>query len=209
VEQIRIGSSAVDAYVADETAFGCSWVVREAMSRTSHALVDAGRVWLVDPVEWEPGLERALALGRPAAVLQLLDRHNRDCAALARRLGVPHLVAPDAVPDSPFEAVPLVRSRWWRETALWWPERRALVVAEAVGTTAFATAGKAPVGVHLLLRLTPPRSLARYEPEHLLVGHGPGLHGDATPAALRQALRTSRRGLPGLLVRLPFADRER
>jgi hypothetical protein len=29
---------------------GLSWVLDEALERTSHALVDGGRVWLVDPV---------------------------------------------------------------------------------------------------------------------------------------------------------------
>jgi hypothetical protein len=186
---------------------GFSWIVDEPMTRTSHALAADGRVWLVDPVDWPDAIQRATALGEPAGVLQLLDRHNRDCAAIAGRLGVPHLVAPDGVPDCPFECLPLQRRRRWSETALWWPERRTLVVAEAVGTNPFFTGGKAPVGVHLLLRLTPPRTLAPYEPEHLLTGHGAGLHGDGTVEALREALRTSRRGLPGVLVRLPFAGR--
>ena len=34
------------------------------------------------------------SLGEPAAVLQLLDRHNRDCAAFAERLGVPLHLCP-------------------------------------------------------------------------------------------------------------------
>ncbi|HEV2076205.1 MAG TPA: hypothetical protein VGR10_08185, partial [Thermoleophilaceae bacterium] len=67
----------------EEHDLGLSWVVEEAMERASHALADAGRVWLVDPVDVPEATERALALGRPAAVLQLLDRHPRDCAALA------------------------------------------------------------------------------------------------------------------------------
>ena len=54
-------------------------------------------------------IERALTLGEPAGVLQLLDRHNRDCAALAARLGVPHLVAPTSLPGS--------SSRSWRSSA--------------------------------------------------------------------------------------------
>ena len=52
------------------------------------------------------GARAGAALGEPAGVVQLLDRHNRDCAAVAAELGVPHLVVPDAVPDSPFEAIP-------------------------------------------------------------------------------------------------------
>ncbi|GIU94579.1 MAG: hypothetical protein KatS3mg012_1036 [Gaiellaceae bacterium] len=186
---------------------GFSWLVEEPLTRTSHALAADGRIWLVDPVDWPAAIERALELGRPTAILQLLDRHNRDCAAIAGRLGVPHLVAPDEVPDSPFECLALERRRRWQETALWWPERRTLVVAEAVGTNRFFTGGRAPLGVHLLLRLTPPRALADYEPEHLLVGHGEGLHGPEAAAALSRALAESRRRLPGLLLRLPLAFR--
>jgi hypothetical protein len=195
----------VEIHYCDERgADGFGWIVEEPMARASHALAADGRVWLVDPVDWPEAVDRALELGEPAGVLQLLDRHNRDCAALAARLGIPHLVAPDRIDGSPFECTPLTRNRFWRETALWWPETRTLAVAEALGTNRFATAGQAPVGVHVVLRLTPPRALAELEPEHLLVGHGEGLHGPATPEAVRAAIASSRRGLPGMLARLPF-----
>ena len=186
---------------------GFGWIVDEAMTRTSHALAADGRVWLVDPVDWPEAIDRALLLGEPAGVIQLLDRHNRDCAAIAERLGVSHAIAPDELPGSPFSCVPVKRGKRWRESALWWPETRTLVVAEALGTNRSFTAGKAPLGVHFLLRLTPPKALAAYEPERVLVGHGEGLTGPETAGALRDALRTSRRGLPGVLVRLPFAGR--
>jgi hypothetical protein len=191
----------------DESALGFSWSVEEAMTRTSHALVADRSVWLVDPVDWPEAIERVRSLGKPAAVLQLLDRHNRDCASVAAQLGVPHLVAPAAVPDSPFEVVEVRRSKRWQEIALWWPEARALVVAEALGTNRFFTGRRTAVGVHLLLRLTPPKMLARFEPEHLLVGHGDGIHGQQAAAALRGALRRSRRDLPRLLASLPFSGR--
>lgn len=178
------------------------------MTRTSHALVAEGRVWLVDPVDWPEAIERVRSLGEPAEVLQLLDRHNRDCAAVARQLGVPHLVAPAAVPDSPFEVVEVRRWKRWQEIALWWPERRTLVVAEALGTNRFFTGGRGAVAVHLLFRLTPPRMLERFDPEHLLVGHGEGLHGAETATALREALRRSRRDFPHLLATLPFSGRK-
>ncbi len=198
----------LDCRFCDERGeHGLGWIVDEAATRTSHALAAQGRVWLVDPVDWPDAIERALELGEPAGVIQLLDRHSRDCAALAERLGVPHLVAPDDVPGSPFRCVPVVRRSRWAESALWWAEERTLVVAEAVGTNRFFTAGKAPVGVHLLLRLTPPRVLGQFGPATLLVGHGEGLHGPGTADALATALATSRRGLPGLLVRLPFSGR--
>lgn len=191
----------------DLAADGFGWVVEEALARASHALAADGKFWLVDPLDWPEAIDRARKLGAPAGVIQLLDRHDRDCAALASRLGVPHLVAPDEIPASPFTCVPIMRRRHWRESALWWPETRTLVTADALGTNRFFTAGKAPLGVHVFLRLTPPKALGVFEPERILVGHGEGIVGADAAEALRDALRTSRRGLPGLLVRLPFARR--
>ena len=184
---------------------GLTWVLDEPGSRTSHALVDEGRVWLVDPTDEPAALERALALGKPVAVVQLLDRHNRDCAALAARLDVPHLKVPAGLPDSPFEVITVVNVRVWREVALWWPEARALMVAEAIGTAATYAPGPLGAGVSLGLRLWPPRRLAAYRPEHLLVGHGPALHGPGATAALHEALARSRRDLPRAVIALPRA----
>jgi hypothetical protein len=188
----------------DLGADGFGWIVDDAMTRTSHALAAEGRVWLVDPLDWSEAIDRARALGEPAGVIQLLDRHDRDCAALASRLGVTHLVAWDDVRGSPFELIPIVRRRWWRESALWWPGAKTLVTADALATNRFYTAGRAPLAVHVLLRLTPPRALGSLDPDRVLVGHGEGLLGPEAAAAVRAALRTSRRGLPGLLARLPF-----
>ena len=108
----------------DELEFGFSWLVEEPATRTSHALAADGRVWFVDPVDWAPALDRARGLGAPAAVLQLLDRPNRDCAEIAARLGVPHVVVPDEIEGSPFACLPVVRVRGWHETAVWWAETR-------------------------------------------------------------------------------------
>lgn len=191
------------ARFCDELPFAFSWLVEEPMTRTSHALAADGRVWLVDPVDWAPALERAAGLGQPAAVLQLLDRHNRDCAAIAARLAVPHVVVPDALPGTPFSCIALRRSRRWRETALWWPTAQMLVVAEAIGTNRFFTGGKGRAGVHLLLRLRPPLALVELEAEHVLVGHGEGLHGPEAAQALRTAVAESRRSLPRMLLRVP------
>jgi hypothetical protein len=185
---------------------GFSWIVDEPMTRTSHALAANGDVWLIDAVDWPEAVERAHTLGRPAGVIQVLDRHRRDCATIAARLGVPHLVAPDAVPGSPFECISVVRRKRWQERALWWPATRTLVVADALGTNAFYTGGKRSLGVHLFLRLTPPRALGAYDSERLLVGHGEAIGSDAADA-IRDALRRSRRDLPRVLVRLPFANR--
>ena len=193
----------------DEMPFGFSWVMDEVMQRTSHAIADDGRVWFVDPVDAGDAIERALGLGEPAAVLQLLDRHNRDCEAVARRLGVPHVSIPSALPDTPFEVVSVVDQRFWRERALWWPARKTLVVAEALGTSPMFTGGRPAVGVHMMLRLTPPRGLRASGAEHLLVGHGAGVHGPSTAAAIDEALGRSYRDLPKVLVKLPFALRGR
>ena len=77
-------------------------------------------------------------------------------------------------------------------------------MAEALGTNRFFLAGDEAVGVQLILRLAPPRAaLGRFEPEHLLVGHGRGVHGPAAATALRHALEHSRRGFPQLLLRVP------
>ena len=195
----------VKAY--DEYDFGFSWVLDEAMLRTSHALIVDGRVWLVDPVDVPEAIERATALGPPAGVLQLLDRHDRDCRALAGRLGVPHLDVPDFVPDTPFEAIPAIRVRGWRETALWWPERSALIVAEVVGSNELYTGGAGGVGMHPLLRPFAPGDLRGYKPEHLLMGHGPGVHGTAAAEQLERAHRRARRDIPRVLARAPFALR--
>ena len=188
--------------IDDGTDFALTWTIDEPTARSSHALVDDGRVWLIDPIDWAPALERVATLGKPAGVVQLLDRHNRGSAAVAARLGVPHLTVPAAIADSPFELVALTHRRWWRESALWWPARRTLVVPEAVGTTAGFVVGTGPVGVHPALRALPPRRLRAYAPDHLLVGHGAALHDDAA-AALTSALDRSRRDIPRLLSRLP------
>jgi hypothetical protein len=186
---------------------GLTWVLEEAMERASHALAHDGRVWFVDPVEDGEALDRALALGRPAAVLQLLDRHERDGRALAERFGVPLLRLPGEVPDSPFEVVSIIDLPKWRERGLWWPARRALVVPEAVGTGPYFAAGEGQVGVHPFLRLRPPRALRGRSPEHLLVGHGPPVHGAGVTPALDRALRRSVRDIPALIRALPSMRR--
>lgn len=176
---------------------GFGWIVEDELrARTSHALVGDGGVWLVDPLAWSEAEARALALGRPRGVVQLLDRHRRDCAGVARRLGIPHLVLPTGrVADSPFEAIAAVARPGWREVALWWPDEQLLVVADALGTLRHFTAPGERLGVHPLLRLTPPRALAGLEPRRILCGHGEGIHTDAA-AALTEALAMARRRLP-------------
>jgi hypothetical protein len=180
----------------DEFEAGFGWIAEEFLQRCSHALAAEGRVWLIDPLD-APGLDdRVRATGVPAGVLQLIDRHGRDCAALAARLEVPHHVVPRE-PIAPFEFVPIHRGRLWQEVALWWPGRRVLVFADALGTAAYFRSGHQRLGVHPLLRAWPPRrQLEGLEPAAVLSGHGEGLFDDAG-GALREALSTSRRRIPG------------
>jgi hypothetical protein len=172
------------------------------MARSAHALRDGDRVWLIDPFDDEAALSAAAALGRPAGVLQLLDRHARDCESIAERLGVELTRLPDEVAGSPFEPGRVIWQRWWHEVCLWWPQERTLVVAEAIGTAPLFALGR-PAGVHPMLRLIPPRSaLSGYRPERLLVGHGQAIDGGATEA-LNGALGNSRTDLPRLPLKLP------
>jgi glyoxylase-like metal-dependent hydrolase (beta-lactamase superfamily II) len=100
----------------------------------------------------------------------------------------------------PFEFVTITRKRRWSEVALWWPERRVLVCADVLGTAAYFRAAAESLAVHPLLRLFPPRDqLAAVNPARLLCGHGEGIHEDAD-TAMREALRTARRRIPGQLA---------
>jgi hypothetical protein len=192
----------------DEGEFGFGWIRDEFMERCSHALVGGGRVWLLDPLEGEGVEERVRGLGEPAGVIQLLDRHERDCAAFAERLGVPHHVVPRMpVPGAPFEFRVVRDRRRWREVALWWPEAQVLACADALGTARYYRAGDERLAVHPLLRAVPPRDPYQgLALGHVLCGHGEGVHEDAT-AALEEALRTARRRIPGQLRSLLRARR--
>jgi hypothetical protein len=178
---------------------GLGWIAAEPrlIERTSHALEDRGRVWVVDPVAGDDVEERIRALGDPAGVLQLVDRHERDCEAVAARLDAPlHRLPFAGVPGSPFAALRLLDRRGWREVALWWPARRALVCAEAIGTAPHYLGPGERLAVHPFLRPLPPTRLRGLAPEHVLCGHGEGIHGREAALALDEALTTARRRAP-------------
>jgi hypothetical protein len=181
---------------------GLTWIEPAGMARAAHALHADGKVWLVDPFDDDAALTAATQLGEVTGVLQLLDRHNRDGEAIAGRFGVPLARLPQRCPDAPFEVVPVISKRRWREIALWWPQAGTLIVAEAVGTAPVFALGRA-AGVHPLLRMTPPRgALGAYRPDVLLVGHGSALETDAGQA-LADALARARSDLPRLLTKAP------
>jgi hypothetical protein len=175
----------------------------EVLRRTSHAVLAGDGVWLTDPVDGAGIDERIRALGEPAGVVQLLDRHSRDCEVVARRLGIPLHVTPfDGVSRAPFEVRKIVRLPSWREVTLWFPAERILVTGDALGSVGYFRAANEPFGVHPLLRLTPPKkALGDLQPTHLLFGHGEGYHGADGEAALREALATARVRMPAALFR--------
>jgi hypothetical protein len=184
---------------------GFSWMPdpRELMKRACHAvrLGPDGDVWIIDPVD-VPGLDEriaALAGGgeKTAGVLQLLDRHERDCEVIAERHGAPlHRLPFDGIEETKLEMVSVVRNPFWKEVAIWSEIDRTLIVAESVGTAPYFRAGDERLGIHPMMRLRPPHDLEPYEPEHPLTGHGTGLHGPGTAEALAEAIAAARRRIP-------------
>jgi hypothetical protein len=185
---------------------GITWAETGSTARSAHAVVDGEQVWLIDPFDDADALAAANELGNPTAVIQLLDRHRRDGASIAARLGVPLLQMPSTVPSSPFTVIEVMSRSRWREIALWWEAERTLIVAEAIGTGPLFALGRR-AGVHPILRLVPPRAaLGGYAPERMLVGHGPPVDSDAG-SALTEALDNARSDIPKLLISLPKALR--
>jgi hypothetical protein len=180
--------------VVDEFESGFGWQADEPehLERTSHAVVGGGKVWLFDAIDVEGLDERVAALGEPGGVIQLLDRHPRDCLAIAERFGVPLLITPHQTHDT---LMP-IRVCWvpgWHEVAVYLPDERVLVVGDALGTAGYFRAPGERLAVHPLLRLIPPRRLDGLDPLHVLCGHGEGVHGDEAAPALDEALSTARR----------------
>jgi hypothetical protein len=184
----------------DEWEGGFGWILDERIGRASHALLVDGRVWLTDPLD-VPGLDdRVRALGAPAGVLQLLDRHNRDSAAIAQRLGVPLVRAWETLREAPFTALVVRDNRVWREVALWEPQQATLVCADALGTLPFFRAGGERVGWHPFIRPLPPRSFRGLAPARILVGHGRGV-ADGAADAFADVVAHGRRRLLGAYAR--------
>jgi hypothetical protein len=188
---------------------GLGWIAHpeEEMRRASQAVDFGDGVWIVDPLE-APELEADIeALGDVKGVVVLLDRHERDAAAVANRFDVPVYRPPslgrsfdapvedlgNTLPGTGVEVRPVLNWPGWSEWALY--DGETLVLADALGTASYFTVGAEPVGVHPFVRIAPPRGLAELSPERILVGHGTGLHENAT-GALHRAVSTARRNLP-------------
>jgi len=183
---------------------GFSWIAHpdEDARRASHALDTAAGVWLVDPVDAAGLDERLTALGEVAGVVVAQDRHTRDAAAVADRhdvaVSVPEWMAltraklatdaepiDGALPGTEYDVHRLIEADEWEEVVLVDETGGTMVVPEALGTLpAFGTGDG--LGVHPALD-DPPRRLADWTPDRVLVGHGESVHDDAT-AAVRAAV---------------------
>jgi glyoxylase-like metal-dependent hydrolase (beta-lactamase superfamily II) len=179
----------------------------DPMTRSSCAVVVDGGCLVVDPVD-VPGLDEALsAIGPVLGVVTLLDRHQRDAAILATRLGAERLLplglGGSGLHIAGVEERTVSDRRIWHESLLWLPDRRLLVCAETLATAdAFLLRADDRLGMHPLARIRPPRrAFAGIDPLVIAVGHGPPLR-DGASEALRQTLRTARRSLPRHWARL-------
>lgn len=199
---------------AESALGGVGWIAHpeEAMQRASHGFAHEGEVWIVDPVDAERLDDLLADLGDVAGVLVLLDRHKRDAAAVANRHDVAvhipvWMTGVASTLDAPverlqpdeavggFQLYEVLDVPFWQEAALHRPADDTLYVPEALGTTGLFRAGDERVGVHPVLRLTPPSSLTELPVERLFVGHGTGITEDAEDA-ISTAVRTARRRAP-------------
>ena len=208
------GSGTADLTPIDRFEGGVGWLAypEETMRRASHAIESDGQLWVVDPVDAD-GVDDLIAeYDEVGGVVVLLDRHERDAAAVATRHDVPVYVpdwmsgveddldAPvvrvsDGVGEFALERV--VDNPFWQEAALF--DGETLVVPEALGSVSYFRAPGERLGVHPMLRAVPPRSLTEYDADRLLVGHGEGLSEDVRPA-IRDAVGGSRRRMVPLYL---------
>jgi hypothetical protein len=189
----------------DEWTGGFSWIADpdERGQRASHALATEAGVWIVDPVDTDGLDERVAELGEVAGVLVLHDRHTRDAEAVARRhdvaVHVPDWMtlvldkletAPESVgselPGTNYTVHRLVDTDEWEEAVLVDETTATLIVPEALGTLESFREGDNALGVHPGVD-DPPHSLADWQPERLLVRHGPSIYSEAD-AKLKAAL---------------------
>ncbi|GAB3422402.1 hypothetical protein GCM10027435_27070 [Haloparvum alkalitolerans] len=222
------GSGTTAVQPIDRYESGVGWIAypNEEMERASHAVAvhdeesDTGEpdVWVFDPVDGEDVDDLLADLGSVAGVVLGLDRHKRDAAAVARRhdvaVHVPEwmtgvqadLDAPveqfgRRLADTGFRTLRVRNSSVppWQEAAFF--DGETLIVPEAVGTAPFFRVEGERLGVHPMLRVVPPRTvLGGLDPDRVLVGHGEGIHENATEA-LREALSGSRRSAPRLYAK--------
>ncbi|PSP54530.1 hypothetical protein BRC82_10135 [Halobacteriales archaeon QS_1_67_19] len=206
---------AADYEEIDRWDGGVGWIAHpdETMRRASHALAAGEKVWLVDPVDASGVDDLVTESGEVAGVIVLLNRHYRDADAIASRHDVPVYVPAwfdtvpemdspirrfdERLPDTDYRVLHVADAFGWEEAALYDRAGGTLVVAESVGNAPYFTTADERLGVHPMMRLTPPSVLRGLDPDRVLVGHGPGVHDDAA-RALADALRGARRRTPKL-----------
>jgi hypothetical protein len=212
---LKKSESATDYEEIDRWDRGVGWIAHpnEAMLRATHAIETDEGVWVIDPVDAE-GINDLLAeFGEVAGVVVLLNRHYRDADEIARRHDVPVYVpswfdrvsdmeAPlrrfdTTLPGTDYRVLNVADAFGWEEAALYDEAAGTLVVAESIGNAPYFTTPGERLGVHPMMRLTPPSALRGLRPERIVVGHGRGALDDAT-RALEDALDGARRRTPKL-----------
>jgi hypothetical protein len=194
-----------------EGGFGWQAHPDEWMERSSTAFAEGGRVWLIDPLRAGGLHEELQALGTVAGVVVSYVGHERDADWFATYYGVPVYVprhlplrplglksrveqVEARVPDSPLQLVPSRGRRllgWFRDTAVWWPQHRALAIGDTLGNATYFLLPGERLAVHPVRRLQPPTELLTLLPQRIYVGHGTSVT-EGAQEALAAAVRTSR-----------------
>jgi hypothetical protein len=205
--------------ILDRYETGIGWLAHpnETGRRTSHAVVgEDGGVWLIDPIN-APGINEKLStLGDVCGVIVCSNYHVRDADVFAARHDIPvycpswlsraasKLEAPiepktETIGTSGFELHRCRPFPGWSEAVAYRKSDETLYVADVLGTSTLFTVGEERLGMYLLCRIAPPRTVFEgLSPQRILVGHGPGIFENAS-AALRTALDGARRRLPAAL----------
>lgn len=212
---------------------GFTWMAHpdEMMQRASHALAVGDDVWLVDPVD-AVGLDDVVGeLGHVAGVVVLSHAHRRQAERLAKRhevaVHVPSCIHVDAYPiteftvpvksfddylgNSGFELVWTADAKFKQEGALYYPQRKTLVVSDILMTGLFAQQnGRLEVfPFYPLFDIpVPTTELGVLDVDRVLVGHGEPVVEQAQEA-LEDALAEADRGTAMAIARnLPTFSRQ-
>ena len=206
-----------DPRIVDEFEAGFGWIAHpdEGGQRASHVIVGEDGVWVFDPVDAVGIDQRIEELGPVAGVAVCSSWHARDAGMLASRFDVPvavpswisrvrsRIVAPvldyeNTFPDAAFTLYPRRRIPRFEEAILYHEATATLYVPDSLGTTPHHALPDESIAPPLTYRLAPPTYLGQLAPDRILVGHGIGIHENATPA-LSSALESSRRRFPRAL----------